>query len=99
MIIILTPSVFTSALENLEIKRLSTAPFKPRLIAQKNSSGGLFWVTMRLDKKFTTLWVKKITPNFLLKMKVQIFYGKKTLHLDLRTDKALLALYSIITVM
>ena len=38
-----------------------TAPFKPRLIAQKKSSGGLFWVTMRLDKKFTTLWVKKIT--------------------------------------
>ena len=40
---------------------MAAAPFKPRLIAQKNSSGGLFWVTMRLDKKFTTLWVKKIT--------------------------------------
>ena len=56
----------------------ATAPFKPRLIAQKNSSGGLFWVTMRLDKKFTTLWVKKITgTQFFFENECSIISWKK----------------------
>ena len=37
------------------------SPVSAQAHSPKNSSGGLFWVTMRLDKKFTTLWVKKIT--------------------------------------
>ena len=47
--------------ENVGEWSFFSAPFKPRLIAQKNSSGGLFWVTTGLDKKYTILWVKKIT--------------------------------------
>ena len=81
--------------------RVGAAPFTPRLIAPKKSSGGVFGLlTSGLHKKFTILWVKKITgTQFFLENECSIISCKKTLHLDLRTDKAHLALYSIITVM